>query len=60
MMRFLLVNERERFATEFERLKQTPGMSVIEYKEHFTKLSRYASHLVFMETRKVRRFVGDW
>ena len=57
MMRFLLISKREKFAAKFKMLKQTPGMSVIEYEEHFTRLSRYAPHLVSTETMKVMRFV---
>ena len=54
MMRFL---KREKYVADFERLKQIPGMSVAEYKEQFTKLSRYAHHLMSIETMRVRRFV---
>ena len=57
MMRFLSINKKEKFAAKFEGLKQTPGTSVIEYKEQFTKLSRYALHLVSIETMNAKRFV---
>lgn len=57
MIRFLLVNKREKFAVDFKRLKWTIGMSITEYEEQFTRLFRYAHHLVSTETMRVRRFV---
>ena len=33
MIRFLSINKRDKFVAKFEGLKQTPGTSVIEYKE---------------------------
>ena len=57
MMKFLPTNKREKFVAKFERLKQTPWISITEYKEQFNRLSRYALHLVSIETMKVRRFV---
>ena len=57
MMKILPVNKREKFAVEFERMKQTPRISIEEYEEQFTRLSKYACpHLVSTETMKVRRF----
>ena len=56
MDEFLPPAERERRATQFERLRQTPGMSVSEYAREFTRLSRYAPHMVPTEATKVRRF----
>ena len=32
-MRFLLVNKKEEFAADFERLRQTLGISVAKYEE---------------------------
>ena len=57
MMRFLPVNKREKYAADFERLRQTHGMSIAEYEEQFTNLSRYANHLVSAKTIRARRFV---
>ena len=57
MMKFLPGNKREKFAANFERLRQTPKMSVVEYEEQFTNLSHYAYHLVSIDTMKARRFV---
>ena len=33
MMRFLPVHKKEKYAADFERLRQTPGISVAEYEE---------------------------
>ena len=56
MDEFLPPAERERRATQFERLRQTPGVSVSEYTREFIRLSRYAPHMVPTEAAKVRRF----
>ena len=56
MMRFLLVNKRDKSAAKFESLKKTLEMSVTKYKEHFARLSKYASYLVSTETMRIRRF----
>ena len=39
MMRFLPINKKEKYAANFERLRQTPGMSIAKYEEQFTNLS---------------------
>ena len=57
MMRFLPVNKREKYANNFEKLRQTSGMSVAEYEEQFTKLSCHAHHLLSTETMRAKRFV---
>ena len=57
IMRFLPFNKREKYAADFERLRQTPGMSVAEYEEQFTNLSRYAYHLMSNDTMKAKRFI---
>ena len=57
MIRFLPIIHKEKFAARFERLKQTFGMFVTEYKEQFTRLSIYTLHLVSTETMKIKRFV---
>ena len=57
MMRFLSFNKKEKYVADFERLRQTPGMSIAEYEEQFTNLSCYADHLVSNDTMKARRFV---
>ncbi|XP_058106969.1 uncharacterized protein LOC131250704 [Magnolia sinica] len=47
-------HERE---NEFLRLQQG-GMSVAQYENHFTELSRYASEMIASEAIKMRRFTA--
>ena len=54
--RFMLDSLREAKALEFELLKQTEGMSVLDYDTKFNQLVRYASHRVMTENMKARRF----
>ena len=56
MDEFLLEAERERRATQFEKLRQTPGVSVSDYAQEFIKLSKYAQYMVPTEAMKVKRF----
>ena len=44
---------------EFELLKQTEGMSVLDYDTKFNQLVRYAPHMVIIENMKVKRFAND-
>ena len=56
MDEFLSQAERERRETQFEKLRQTPGVSVSDYAREFIKLSKYAQHMVPTEAMKVKRF----
>ena len=56
MDEFLPQVERERRATQFEKLRQTPGVSVLDYAREFIKLSKYAQYMVPTEAMKVKRF----
>ena len=46
MDEFLPQAERERSATQFKKLRQTPGVSVSDYAREFIRLSRYAQYMV--------------
>ena len=43
---------------EFELLKQTEGMSVLEYDTKFNQLARYAPHMVMTDNMKAKRFAN--
>ena len=45
-------------AWEFELLKQTEGMSVLNYDTKFNQLVRYAPHMVVTENMKAKRFAN--
>ena len=45
-------------AREFELLKQTKGMSVLEYDTKFNQLARYAPHMVVTDNMKAKRFAN--
>ena len=55
--RFLPTSKRANLAADFEKLKQTLGMLVIEYDMEFTRLSRYAPPLVATEALRAKRFI---
>ncbi|RYR70874.1 hypothetical protein HN51_023259 [Arachis hypogaea] len=57
LKRFLPTSIKEKNAADFEKLKQTPDMSVMQYENRFTELSRYAEHLVTPDIMRVKRFV---
>ncbi|XP_009587497.1 uncharacterized protein [Nicotiana tomentosiformis] len=57
MANFILEEDREAKATEFEQLKQG-NKSVQEYYMEFISLAKHASHMVKTEKAKIRRFVG--
>ena len=44
----------------FELLKQSKGMSVIEYNTMFNKLAKYAPHLVATDNMKTKRFANGF
>ena len=45
-------------AREFELLKQTEGMSVLEYDTKFNQLASYAPHMVVTDNMKAKRFAN--
>ena len=49
---------RDAKAREFELLKQTEGMSVLEYDTKFNQLVRYAPHMVVTDNMKAKRFAN--
>ena len=58
MTRFLPASKRADLAVDFERLKQTLGMSCMDYDMEFIRLSHYAiAHLVASAALRVERFV---
>ncbi|XP_070026070.1 uncharacterized protein [Nicotiana sylvestris] len=57
MANFILKEDREAKATEFEQLKQG-NKNVQEYYMKFIRLANHASHMVKTEKAKIRRFVG--
>lgn len=48
---------RDQRAKEFELLRLTGGMTVLDYEMEFTRLSKYLPILVATETSKAKRFV---
>ena len=56
MDEFLSLADRQRRAFQFERLKQLPEMSVGEYYREFTRLGKYARHIIPTELDRVERF----
>nr|XP_009775700.1 PREDICTED: uncharacterized protein LOC104225568 [Nicotiana sylvestris] len=57
MANFILKEDRETKATEFEQLKQE-NKSVLEYYMEFIRLAKHASHMVKTEKAKIRKFAG--
>ena len=56
MDKFISPAVRQNWALQFERLKQTPGVSVAEYAREFLRLSKYASYVIPTEAAQVERF----
>ena len=56
--RFTPESLREAKAREFELLKQTEGMSVLDYDTKFNQLVSYAPHMVVTENMKAKRFAN--
>ena len=54
---FLPNSQRQKYATQFERLVQTPNRDVATYNAKFYKLARYAHLLVPTKLDRVQRFV---
>ena len=55
--RFMSESLHDAKAREFELLKQTEGMSVLDYDTKFNQLTRYAPHMVMTDNIKAKRFV---
>ena len=58
MERFIPESLRDAKAREFELLKQTEGMSVLDYDTRFNQLARYALHMVVTDNMKAKRFAN--
>ena len=56
MDEFLSPSERQARALQFEQLRQTFSMSVLDYTREFTRLSKYAAHIVPTEAERIHRF----
>ena len=56
--RFIPESLRDAKAREFELLKQTEGMSVLDYDTRFNQLARYASHMMVIDNMKAKRFAN--
>ena len=56
--RFMLESFRDAKAREFELLKQTEGMSVLDYDTRYNQLARYAPHIVVIDNIKAKRFAN--
>ena len=56
--RFMPESLRNAKARGFELLKQTEGMSVLDYDTRFNQLVKYASHMVMTNNMKAKRFVN--
>ena len=56
--RFTPESLHEAKAREFELLKQTEGMSVLDYDTKFNQLVRYAPHMVLTKNMKAKRFAN--
>ena len=56
--RFMPESLRNAKAREFELLKQTEGMSVLDYDTKFNQLARYAPHMVMTDNMKAKRFTN--
>ena len=52
--RSMLESLRDAKAREFELLKQTEGMSVLDYDTKFNLLARYAPHMVVIDNMKAK------
>ena len=56
MDEFISPAMRQNRALQFERLKQTPRVSVAEYAREFLRLSKYTSYVIPTEAARVERF----
>nr|XP_027098957.1 uncharacterized protein LOC113718241 [Coffea arabica] len=58
IVKFLQPMTKEKREDDFIKLKQGL-LSVVEYEEQFTKLSKFALELVIMERKRIRRFIQE-
>ena len=56
--RFVPESLRDAKAREFELLKQTEGMPVLDYDTRFNQLAKYAPHMVMTDNIKAKRFAN--
>ena len=56
--RFICKSLRDAKAREFELLKQTESMSILDYDTRFNQLARYAPHMVMTDNMKAKRFAN--
>ena len=56
--RFMPKSLRDAKAREFELLKQTEGMSILDYDTKFNQLAKYAPHMVMTYNMKAKRFAN--
>ena len=56
--RFMPESLRDAKAREFELLKQTKGMLVLDYDTKFNQLTRYTPHMVMTNNMKAKRFAN--
>ena len=56
--RFMPESLRDAKTREFEFLKQTEGMLVLDYDTKFNQLARYAPHMVMTDNIKAKRFAN--
>ena len=56
--RFMLESLRDVKTREFELLKQSEGMSVLDYDTRFNQLVKYALHMVMTDNMKAKRFAN--
>ena len=55
---FLTPAEQQNRALQFERLKQTPRMSVSDYAREFIRLAKYAPYIIPTKAARVERFIA--
>ena len=56
--RFMPESFRDAKAREFELLKQTKGMSILDYDTRFNQMAMYAPHMVVTDNMKAKRFAN--
>lgn len=57
MIRFLPASRKVSLAVEFEKLSQVQGMTVSEYDDHFSQLSRHVLHMVPTDALRTGGFI---
>ena len=56
--RFMPESLHDAKAREFKLLKQTEGMSILDYDTRFNQLARYAPYMVVTNNMKTKRFAN--